>query len=225
MEKENLLRNLYIVLMVLLFILIVLTPFFSKWGISIFDEEIAEASMLFILVIIGFIIYSLYRRNLKQREAQLSEMSNYIGAVNLQMEQTRSIFDAFDRYPESKKDFRYLFESLADKALAGVDGDWVLFRIIDAASAKTLTEYAAARGSAVLLKYEISNRDLLENKNLDGYKIVASMQENFNIKVFCIMPVESISGNQEILLKAIVNNLNMLYLIFRSVADKPRSGP
>jgi hypothetical protein len=147
-------------------------------------------------------------------------MSNYIGAVNLQIEQTKSIFDTLTKYPESKRDLKYLFESLADKALAGVNADWVLFRIIDVKSGKTLTEYTKARGSAVLVKYEIGNKDLLEKKNFNGYRIVASMQENFNIKVFCVMPAESISENQEILLKAVVNNLGMLYLIFKSATGK-----
>ncbi|MFH0852780.1 MAG: hypothetical protein V1845_04250 [bacterium] len=224
MKSENLLRNIYIALMIVLFALIVSTPILVDQGISILDEEIkemVEAGMLFVLVFVGFVIYFVYKRRLKQRERQLDETLSYIGAVNLQVDQVKSIFDTLIKYPESKKDFRYLFESLANKALAGVNGDWVLFRIIDTISGKTLSEYSAARGSAVLLKCEISNKDLLKNKNLDGCWAIASMQENFGIKVFCIMPVESVSENQEVLLKAIVNNLGMLYLIFVSASGKP----
>jgi hypothetical protein len=47
------------------------------------------------------------------------------------------------------------------------------------------------------------------------------MQENLNIKVFCVLPVDSLDDNQEVLIKAIVNNLGMLYLIFESAMVKP----
>jgi len=222
MKNENLLRNIYITLMVLLFALIVSTPLLINRGTSILNEtikEMIEAGMLFVLVVVGFIIYFLYKKKLKKREKELRETLNYIGAVNLQVDQIRSISDIITKYPESKKDFKFLFESLADRALAGVNSDWVLFRIIDMTSGKTLTEYTKARGPAVLLKCEVSNNDLLESKNPDGCRTVASMQENFNIKAYCVMPVKALSKNQEVLLGAIVNNLGMLYLIFESAAN------
>ena len=93
-----------------------------------------------------------------------------------------------------------------------------IFRIIDIQSGKTLTEYTKARGAAVLLKSEISNKELMEGKNPESCRAVASEQENLNIKVFCIMPVKQLNKNQEILLKAIVSNLGMLYLVFESAA-------
>jgi hypothetical protein len=225
MKIENLLKNLYIILMALLFTLIVLTPLLVSQGIYFLSEEPLEAIIIFILFVVGLFIYSLYKKNLEQKEIELNQTLNYIGAVNLQVSQIKSIFDTFTRYPENKKDFKYLFESLADKALAGVNGDWVLFRIIDMSNGKTLTEYAKARGPAVLLKYEVGNKDLMENKNSKGCWIVSSMQENFSIKAFCIMPIESINENQEVLLRAIVNNLGMLYLIFESEAVKPWQRP
>jgi hypothetical protein len=224
MKSENLLKNIYIVLMVILFALIISTPLLVRWQITILEEELKEAieaGILFVLVTLTFTIRFLYKRKLKQREKELDKTLNYIGAVNLQVDQIKSIFDTIIRYPESKKDFKYLFESLADKVLAVVNCEWVLFRIIDSSSGKTLTEYPKARGLAVLLKYEIKNNELLENKILRGHHVVSSMQENFNIKVFCVMPIRSLDENQEVLLRAIVNNLGMLYLIFESVEAKP----
>jgi hypothetical protein len=159
---------------------------------------------------------------LKRREKELDETLNYIGAVNVQVDQITSIIDMISRYPESKKDFRYLFEALAQKALAGVASDWVLFRIIGVESGKTLTEYTKARGIAVLLKCELSNKDLLDKKYPEECRTIASTQENLSIKVFCVMPVKELSENQEVLLKAIVNNLCMLYLIFDTEAVNRR---
>lgn len=228
MKSEKLLKNIYIVLMVLLFALIISTPILVRWKITFLEEEIKEiieAGMLFVLLVIALSSRFLYQRKLKQRERELDKTLNYIGAVNLQVDQIKSIFDTLTKYPESKKDFKYLFESLADKVLAVVNCDWVLFRIIDPSSGKTLTEYPKARGLAVLLKYEIKNSELLENKIFRGHCVVSSMQENFNIKVFCIMPIGSLDENQEVLLNAIVNNLGMLYLILESATVKPWNRP
>src|SRR4030042_2474770 len=144
MQNENLLRNIFIILMIFLFLLIISTPIVVSRGTASFlDEktkEIVEAGMLFVLVAIGFAIYFLYKRRLEQKEKQLNEILNYVGAVNLQVDQTKSITDTLTRYPESKKDFKYLFESIAERALAAVNGDWVLFRIVDVDRGKTLTE-------------------------------------------------------------------------------------
>lgn len=221
MKREKLLKNAFAISMIFLFVSIILTPFLVNRGISIFDEEILESFLLFALLFISLVLYFLYRNELNRREKQLTETLNYIGAVNLEIEQIRSVTDINTRYPENKKDFRFLFESSAKRALAGVNGDWVLLRIININSGQTLTEYAETRGAAVLLKYEVSNNDLLENKISQNYQAVASTQENLNIKVFCVMPVKSLDKNQEILLKAIVNNLSLLYLVLTlSQAEK-----
>lgn len=224
MERENLLRNIYIGLLVLLFGMVVSTPLFISHGVSVFSEEMIEAGILLFLIIISFAIYSLYRKELSKREEELNETQSYIGSVNLEVEQIKSIFDAITKYPESKKDFKFIFEALAQRALAGVNSDWVLFRIIDIQSGKTLTEYTRTRGAAVLLKSEVSNKELMEGKNPESCRAVGSEQENLNIKVFCIMPVRQLNKNQEVLLKAIVSNLGMLYLVFESAADRRRTG-
>ncbi|MEK7160917.1 MAG: hypothetical protein AAB724_02725 [Patescibacteria group bacterium] len=226
MKSGNLLKNIYIVLMVLLFALIIATPHLIHWqAIFLSDglKEIIEAGILSFLVIVAFITRFLYEKRLKQKEEELNETLKYIGAVNLQVDQIKSIFDTHTRYPENKKDFKSLFESLAKKVLAGVNCDWVLFRIISLTDGKTLTEYGKARSQAVVFKYEIKNDALLKNGILEGHCMVSSIQENFNTKVFCVVPVDSLSENQQVLIKAIVDNLGMLYVIFESAAVKIKS--
>ncbi len=222
MKSENLLKNIYIGLLALLSGTMVFTPLLIKDGVSIFSEEMIETGILFLLVVTSFAVYSLYSRELKRRGKELDETLNYIGAVNIQTDQLKSIFDMLTRYPESKKDFKHLFESLAQKALASVNSEWVLFRIVDTNSGNTLTEYTRARGAAVLLKCEVSNKDLLENKNPEDCQTMVSTQENLSIRVFCVLPVKFLSENQKVFLRAVVNNLSMLYLIFESEAVKKR---
>lgn len=220
MKRENLLRNIYFGILILLFGLIVSTPLLIGMKVAVFKEgvkELVEGGMLFALVIIGFVIQYLYRKELDKREKELTDTLKYIGAINLQVDQIKSIFDIVTKYPESKKDFKFLFEALAERALAGVNSEWVLFRIVDIQGGKTVREYTKARGRAVLLKCELSNKELLDDKKIEGCQIIASTQENLDIKVFCVMPIKFLNENQKILLKAIVNNLSMLYLIFDSV--------
>ena len=45
-------------------------------------------------------------------------------------------------------------------------------------------------------------------------------QENFNIKAFCILPVAAKDDNQEFLINSIVNQLEMLFIIFNSLYYK-----
>lgn len=224
MSGEKLLRNIYLALMVLLFALIISTPLLVRWKVTLLEEEVKEAieaGMLFALVGIAFAIRFLYKRRLKQSEKELNETLSYVGAVNLQVDQIKSIMDVLTRFPESKKDFKYLFESLADKALGGVNCDWVAFRIIDSASGNTLTEYTKTRKPGTALTCEIKNNKLLEGRILEGCHTISSAQENLNIKVFCVLPVDSLDDNQEVLIKAIVNNLGLLYLILESATVKP----
>jgi len=105
---------------------------------------------------------------------------------------------------------------MTQRVLEVVPSDWVVIRVIDTKSGRTLTEQSASRGKAVLLKYEISNEDLLLGDEIDEYTVVVSNQENINIKTFCIIPEATTSKEQEVFINAIVNEVVLLYLVFTS---------
>jgi hypothetical protein len=230
----TLLERAYIAILVAIFLLIVFTPYIVRSGFTLFDEEIAEVVAIALFFAVGYGIFSLYRKEvarnldeidrLKQDkgtlEKRLTEAFHYIGTVNIQIEEIRSAFSDIPKFPENKRDFRYILQFLAEKVLCMVNAGWVFFRIVDTQNLDTLSEYSESRENDFLLNHKISTKDLVSNEQFEGLAVVQSGQGNFNIKTFCIIPKESLSRDQEVFIKALVNQLEMLFIIFTSTYYK-----
>jgi hypothetical protein len=230
----KLLEQAYFAILVTIFLLIVFTPYIIRSGFTLFDEEIAEVAAIVLFFTVGYGIFFLYRKEaarnrndldrLKQDkgtlERRLAEAFHYIGTVNIQIEEIRSVFSDIGKFPESKKDFRSILQFLAEKALCMVNTEWALFRIINTQNLDTLSEHSESRGRAFLLNHKISTKHLVSNEKFEGFTVVGSEQENFHIKTFCIIPKEKLSGDQEVFIKALVNQLEMLFIIFASTYYK-----
>jgi len=230
----KLLERAYVAILVAIFLLIVCTPYIIRSGFTLFDEEIAEVIAIALFFAIGYGIFFLYRKEalrnrnelerLKQDkgalERRLNEAFHYIGTVNIQIEEIRSVFSDIRKFPESKRDFHSILQFLAEKALCMVNTEWVLFRIVDTQNLDTLSEYSESRGNTVLVSHKISNKHLVSNEKLEGLAVVQSGQGNFHIKTFCIIPKKKLSRDQEVFTKALVNQLEMLFIIFASTYYK-----
>jgi hypothetical protein len=226
----RLLERIYLLSLLCLSLFIVFTPYLIKSGISVFEEETVEVTTILFLFGVGYVVLILYRKEVAKNrqelvrsqqekrnlEQQLAEAFKYIGSINVQVGQIKAVFADMDKFPESRKDFKYILHFLADRVLGTVNVDWVLFRIIDTQAMDTLSEHCQTRGEAVLLKHKIGNRDLICSKNLSELTIIASVQGNFNIETLCIMPKTNISQEQNIFVRAVVNQLEMLFVIFTS---------
>jgi hypothetical protein len=151
---------------------------------------------------------------------RLSEAFDYIGTVNIQIQQIRSLFSEIKKFPENKKDFLHILQFVADRSLCMVSADWILFRIIDTRNLNTLREYTETRGNATPMHGKIGNRALVSKEKFEVLTVVESEQENFHIRTFCIIPRKKISGDQKVFIKAVVNQLEMLFLIFTSIYYK-----
>jgi len=230
----TLLEGAYFAILAALFLLIIFTPYIIRSGFTLLDEEIAEVIAIAFFFTVGYGIFFLYRkeadrnRHLLDRlkrdkgalENRLSEAFSYIGNVNIQIEEIRSVFSDIRRFPESKRDFRTILQFLAQRVLCMVNTEGVLFRIIDTHNLVTLREHSESRGNTVLLNYKISNTYLASNERLEGLTIVGSVQENFHIKTFCIIQKEGLSKDQKVFISAVVNQLEMLFIIFTSIYYK-----
>ncbi len=229
-KNLKILERIYFGLLVVLYLLIIFTPLFIKSGISFIREEFIEASIISLLIIISYYVLILYRKevakNLKKLkelehkkenlEERLTEAFKYIGAINVQINEIRSAFAALSKYPESKKDYKYIMQFFGQKILGMVNADWVLLKIVDVSDYKTLREHVEVRGGAALLKYSFTNKDLVDGEVPDCYSIVRSSQENFTIKTICLLPIKRIDKEPKVMIQAIVNQLEMLFLIFAS---------
>jgi hypothetical protein len=230
-KNIGLLERIYLSILASIFLLIVFTPYIIHSGITVFEEELVEVAIIILLFTVGYAVLSLYRkeaaRNLKEiiilkqhkgaLENRLTEAFKHIGTVNIQIQEIKSVFSDVQKFPENKKDFGHILQFLADRTLSMVNAGWVLFRIIDTKNLDSLGEYSETRGNSVLPQHKISNKALVSNQKLEGFTVMGSGQENFHIKTFCIIPKAEISSDNEIFIKAVVNQLEMLFLIFTSI--------
>ncbi|MDO8592148.1 MAG: hypothetical protein Q7R92_00055 [bacterium] len=192
------------------------------------DKETVEAIIAGLLFAVSLIIYFLIKNEIKNRQKilekledqrlalaeRLDEAFRHIGQVNIQIQEVKSIFSEFKKYPKSKGDFKSILKNFAQKVLSMVDVDWVLFRIVDLENLKTLKEYSQARGGSVLLKSAIENSALVYRADFKEYTILNSGQENLSIKAFCVLPKKEIKQEARILISAIASQLEMMFLIF-----------
>ena len=220
----------YLIILGVVLVLIIFTPYIIRSGFTFLEEQLTEAVFITLLFSVGYAIFLFYRKEnienqnrlalLKQEkgtlESRLNDAFAYIGSVNIQINEIKSVFSDIRNFPESKKDFAYILQFLAEKALTMVNCDWVVLRIIDVGSLKTLRDYAYTRGNIIALKHNISNKDLATNKTSNEFTVISSVQENFRIRTFCILPPIDLSRDEKVFLKALVNQLEMLFLIFDS---------
>lgn len=212
--------------------LIISTPrIINRGALFIQREDDFEALLMVLLFFVGYVLYYFYKKELDKSlnelkefklkhetlEERLDESLRHIGSINVQIQEIRSVFSDLEKYPESKKDFKFVLNYLTKKVLSIVNVDWVLVRIVNPEEFKTLAEYNQCRGTAILLKHNIANEELISGKSDKGdFSFVGSGQGNLNLRVFLIFPRVKINKEQEILLRVIINQLELTYIIFTS---------
>jgi len=226
-RKHKKLREIILFSIIINVILIIVTPLFNV-NIGNFSDEISEVvyiASLFVLMAILFSFYSRevdkYKKQQEELEERLRETFKYIGSINLQLEEMKKVFSTVNKYPESKKDIQALFVHTAERILGIINADWVSLKIIDVKSGNNLHEYFVSRGNKKVDRVKIENKALLNGECSFGEcSIVKSNQENFNIKAYCVLPIATKDANQEFLINSIVNQLEMLFIIFNSLYYK-----
>lgn len=227
-RKIRLLERTYLLILVSIFLLIAFTPYIIQSGFTVLEEQLTEVATIILLFTVGYAVLFLYRKEVDKNlnelnrveedkgalKNRLTEAFKYIGTLNIQIQEIKSVFSGIRKFPENKKDFGYILQFLADRTLSMVNAGWVLFRIIDTENLNSLGEFSETRGNSMLPQYKISNKILISNEKLKGFTVVGSGHENFYIKAFCIIPKAEISNDDEVFVKAVVNQVEMLFLIF-----------
>lgn len=234
-KKTRLLKAAYLSSLTLLLVLVVFTPYLVRSGFwlkgrIVVEEEIFEGALIALLLLVGYFTSQVYKKELDKYAKELKELATkktdlenklndafcYIGAVNVQLLEIKSVFTAQKKYPENKRDFKTIQSLFARRALEIANVDWVVFRIIKPDTLRTLQEHSETRSGTILAKRHISNRAIACNGVISGCSVVCPEQENLTIKAFCILPTEELTASQEILIRAIVSELEMLFIIFNS---------
>jgi hypothetical protein len=234
-DKTKFLEITYTVTIALLLSAVVFTPIFIRHHFLLFknyliQEDAMEAVLIIILLLIAYLLSNVYKRELKkyrQKTRRLSQdksdLSNklsdafkYIGGVNVQIHEIQSIFCRFRRYPTTENGFKKALALFGQTGLGIVNADWVLIRIIHLNNLRTIKDHFECRKNSKPSLKGISNKAIVANQAIDGYSIVASRMDNSMIMTVCVFPKKNLVEEEKILVEAITNQIEMLYLIFAS---------
>ncbi len=240
--QPSFLQILYLIIFIILFACIMYTPTLIKGPVNltsklILEEETFEGALICILFIISILILSLYKHEVskqkemivkinvekKKVEERLNDSERYIAIMNVQIQEIKSIFNTIDKYPESKEGLKKAFTFFGSRVIGIVNTNWVLFRIIDNNSQRTICEHFATRKGFKDGYPHVSNKLVIEKQPILSYTYVISNPKNLNILVFCVMPIDKISNDQQVFIQAIINEITKLFVILNSLYYKKES--
>lgn len=214
------LKNFHLVTVLTLFVLVILTPFVIRGGVSIFSEEIIESSLLVVIFVSYFLLDSVYNRELQKKQEELAETFKYIGQMNVKLEAIDFLGDSEVAIPTSKNELKDVFGKFSEIALGTVATPYVYYRIVENISGKTLFEYSRGRNNQPVPIFECSNKDLINGTLADHRSVISSKYKNSQNTIYCILPVENISSTETTLLQALQNYLAAIYIIYVSQQTK-----
>jgi len=229
------LQILYLIITIILFSFIIYTPTLIQGPVHItkkliLEENTLEGILLGILFIVSVLILNLYKQEVNKNKNLIDKMKDdkkkvenrlivsdqYIGKVNVQIQEIKSIFNSIDTYPVTKNDFKKTFRIYGVRILGIVKSNWVLIRIINCNNQRTISEHFESIADFTEPYPHISNKKILEDQPLESNTLVIYNSKNLNILVFCIMPVEKISEDERTFIQAILDELTKLFVIINS---------
>jgi hypothetical protein len=232
------LKAVFVVVVGLLFLLIAATPFLVHGGISladgfIFEEEVLEAILIVALFAVAYLASRVYRRAVEGYRKKLLRLTDektllvdrltdafrYIGTINVQLQEIHAVFSALKRVPENRRQFKNLLASFAGKIIGMVNAEWVLIRIIDRRNLRTLVEHRQNRNQHPAAGHPVGNKAVLEGKKIDGLTIRTGTKDNLYILTACILPLDQLQKQETILLEALVDTVEMLFIIANLYPD------
>jgi len=234
-DNTKFLKFTYVATIALLFSAVVFTPVFIRRHFLLFkkyviQEDAVEAVLIIILLLIAYLLSSFYKTELKKYRqktrrlsrdncdlsCRLSDAFKYIGGVNVQIQEIRSIFCELRSYPSTETAFKKDLALFARKVLGIVNADWVMIRIICQTNLRTMKEHLESRNGWNFMNKGISNKAIVANRPIDVFSIVASRHDNSIIMGVCVFPKKNLNEEEKILVEAITNQIEMLYHIFVS---------
>lgn len=194
----------------------------------VIEEDLFEALMIFVLLGISFLIRRGFRRRLtayrlavvhygeeqSKWAERLSEAFHYIGSVNVELGETMTALCSLRRYPFTHNEMKQQIHQLSNRIMTIADAPWVVVRIVHRCSGRTIKEYASARPGNSLPTTTIGNRAILGGHTTRGLKMVCSCQTNLQWHTAMIFPAGQLSKEELLLITAMVNQIEMLFLLF-----------
>lgn len=222
----------YFVLIVFLLLCVAATPLLIRHGLAvsghlIIKEEFLETVLIAAILCFSYLILRAYRRTLdayrravsrageeKSRlVSRLADAFSYIGSVNVGIKEIQSVVCGWNHYPQTRKEFKQFLQGLTAKVMTATGAPWIVVRIVDLCSGRTIKEFTA-RGSGVAVPpATIGNRALMEGGHCRslGYAMKSKpMQSIFGWQVFILLVFLALTFANEV--------LDLPYLVF---GDQP----
>lgn len=226
------LKAVFISVIGLMFLLIVATPLLVHRGVAlsdrvIFEEETIEAFLIVVLFAVAYLASRAYRRLVANNRRKLLQISadrnvlaerladafHYIGTINVQLQEIDTIFSDLKRLPENRNEFKTLLATFGSKLLGIVNVDWALIRILDRERLRTIVEHREDRLGRLISDPHIGNRTVVKGGKTTGCIIVTGAKENLPILTACVLPLKHLEKQESILLQALVDEIEMLFII------------
>lgn len=237
--QPTFLQILYLIIFSIIFSLVIYTPTLIKGPAQltsklILKEETIEGSLFCILFIMSILILNLYKHEIDKHkelinkitaekmkvENRLFDSEQYIGITNVQIQEVKYIFNSIDKFPETKDDLKKAFSFFGERVIGIVNSNWVLFRIIDINTQRSICEHFVTRQGFSCSYPHVSNKMVIEKQPILPFLYVNSNARNLNILVSCIMPIDKISNDQRIFVQAIINEITKLFVILNALYYK-----
>lgn len=235
MQKLKILIAVYLITSGLLILSVISMPLMIKHDFTlsrdiIIREEIVETALIVILLAISYLTFKAFKHALKAYEqlidratenstrlvSRLSEAFSYIGTVNVEIKEINAIVCGVDTYPRTKREFRKLVNQLAAKAMAIANTPWAVLRIIEPGTARTLKECAVEGRKGALPSNTTGNRAIVEGRLGEGLRAIGKPKKDPAIMTVCILPSVSLSEEAKIMITAILNQVEMLFMLHSS---------
>jgi hypothetical protein len=224
----------YLTIITALFLVIIIVPAFVAGPVQlknpIPEKETIEVTLTGILFILSIFIIRFYKREMANKEKQIQGIKNekekveerllesdqYIGLVNVRIQDIKSIFYSFENYPKTKTELKNTFVFLGKRILRITNSNWALIRIIDRSTQKTISEHFESKGDLTSGFPHVSNKTILEEKQFGSNISVICNPKNLDILVSCTLSVDKISSNERIFVQAIANEIAKQFIITNS---------
>jgi len=240
-RRPNHLIGFYFSILLILLVCVSATPLLIRHGIAltsrlVIEEDMVETAMILSLFGVSFLILMRFMRQLQAYQAavnkavieksslveRLTDAFQYIGRVNVEIHEIESALCGIAFYPQSRKEFRRLLDQLALKALTIAAAPWLVVRMIDRQSGQTANEHSVWKEGGDVPAHTLGNRDILDGNRHDGLQTIGPRQQNLDLLTVIILPEPTLSKEKIILLSAILNQIEMLFLLFRAGCIKPQ---
>lgn len=227
MKRKKILKIIFVSLILLCTIFVIVTPLLPISDFGYWQENFLKTGIILGLMIFVYLTHFFYFQQTKKSkkyqgnlEERLLDSFKYIGTVNLQLEELRKNLFSFKKYPSNRKEFSKLMLNLSEKILSIVNIDWVIVKIIDIKTKKTLHYVSLIRGGKELKLDKFDNNELLSEKNNQNFAVIKSSQENLKIKAICVLPGKIKNQDESFFLSHIINQLELLFLAFLFLKKK-----